>query len=77
MFNFETFKQKSPQQRFLFILGLVMFLFYMVLGALLIVGTVALAQIQPKYRIMLGVVLVVYAVIRFLRVIKQRPEEEQ
>jgi cytochrome c biogenesis protein CcdA len=75
MFNFETFKQKSPQQRFLFILGLVMFLVYIVLGTLLIVGTVALAGIQPKYRIMLGVVLIVYGVIRFFRVISEKPGE--
>ncbi len=76
MFNFETFKQKSPQQRFLFILGLVMFLFYLILGGMLIFGTVILNQIQPMYRIMLGCLLIVYAVIRFMRLINQKPEED-
>ncbi|SDJ37780.1 hypothetical protein SAMN04487898_102399 [Pedobacter sp. ok626] len=76
MFSFETFRQKSPQQRFLFILGLVMFLFYMVLGAMLIFGTTLLNQIQPMYRIMLGGLLIVYAVIRFVRLVNQRPEED-
>jgi len=76
MFNFETFKQKSPQQRFLFILGLVMFLFYMVLGGLLIFGTQLLREIQPMYRIMLGCLLIVYALIRFTRLINQKPEED-
>jgi len=76
MFNFETFRQKSPQQRFLFILGLVMFCFYMVLGALLIFGTQLLREIQPMYRIMLGCLLIAYAVIRFLRLINQKPDED-
>ena len=76
MFNFETFKQKSPQQRFLFILGLVMFLFYLILGGMLIFGTVVLNQIQPMYRIMLGCLLIVYAVIRFVRLINQKPEQD-
>ena len=76
MFNFETFKQKSPQQRFLFILGLVMFLFYMVLGAMLIFGTRLLSDIQPMYRIMLGCLLIVYGMIRFVRLINQKPEED-
>jgi uncharacterized membrane protein (DUF485 family) len=76
MFNFETFKQKSPQQRFLFILGLVMFLFYMVLGGLLIFGNQMLREIQPVYRIMLGCLLIVYAMIRFIRLINQKPEED-
>ena len=76
MFSFETFKQKSPQQRFLFILGLVMFLFYLVLGGMLIFGTVVLNQIQPMYRIMLGGLLIVYAIIRFVRLISQKPEQD-
>jgi len=75
MFNLETFKQKSPQQRFLFILGLVMFLFYVVLGGMLILGTTVLAEIQQKYRIMLGCLLIVYGVIRFIRLINQKHEE--
>ena len=32
MIDFNFFKQKSPQQRFLFILGLVMLLLYFALG---------------------------------------------
>ena len=76
MFNFETFKQKSPQQRFLFILGLVMFLFYLILGGMLIFGNQLLNQIQPLYRILLGCLLIVYALIRFTRLINQKPEED-
>lgn len=75
MFNFETFKQKSPQQRFLFILGLAMFLFYLVLGGLLIFGNTLVNQLEPVYRILLGCLLIVYALIRFTRLINQKPEE--
>lgn len=76
MLNFETFKQKSPQQRFLFILGLFMFLFYLILGGMLIFGTKLLNEIEPMYRIMLGSLLIVYAFIRFIRLLNQKPEED-
>ena len=71
MFDFNSFKQKSPQQRFLFILGFVMFLFYMVLGLTLIVWIDMPLPIERIYRILLGCLLIVYAVIRFMRVFKQ------
>lgn len=74
MVNFKGFRQKSPQQRFLFILGLVMFVFYMVLGIGLIAWTDMPVSIERKYRIMLGCLLIVYAGIRFLRVFKQENE---
>jgi uncharacterized membrane protein (DUF485 family) len=74
MFSFESFKQKSPQQRFLFILGLVMFAFYVILGGMLIFGNVVLNQLQPLYRILLGCLLIVYGLIRFWRVVSQKPE---
>jgi len=72
MFDFNTFKQKSPQQRFLFILGLVMFTMYLVLGAALIFWKDIPFEIQPTYRILFGLLLIVYAVIRFFRLINQK-----
>jgi uncharacterized membrane protein (DUF485 family) len=72
MFNLKTFMQKSPQQRFLFILGLVMFAFYLVLGVTLIVWKDMPVTIERTYRILLGVLLIVYALIRFTRVINQK-----
>ncbi len=72
MFNLKTFMQKSPQQRFLFILGLVMFAFYLVLGITLIVWKNMPVEIERTYRILLGVLLIVYAAIRFTRVINQK-----
>jgi uncharacterized membrane protein (DUF485 family) len=74
MFSLKTFKQKSPQQRFLFILGLVMFGVYLVLGVVLIAWSDMPVTIERKYRVILGCLLIVYAAIRFTRVIK--PENE-
>ncbi|SEB02140.1 hypothetical protein [Pedobacter hartonius] len=72
MFDFNTFKQKSPQQRFLFILGLVMFAMYLVLGVALIFWKDIPFDIKPTYRILFGVLLIVYAGIRFFRLINQK-----
>ncbi|KIO75926.1 hypothetical protein [Pedobacter lusitanus] len=72
MFDFNTFKQKSPQQRFLFILGLVMLTMYLVLGAALIFWKDIPFEIKPTYRILFGLLLIVYAIIRFFRLINQK-----
>jgi len=71
MFNYNNFKQKSPQQRFLFIFGLVILLFYLALGVLLIFWKDIPFDIQPTYRVAFGLLLIVYAVIRFFRLNKQ------
>lgn len=75
MFNLKSFQQKSPQQRFLFILGLIMFAFYMVMGVALIAWKEFPVDIERTYRIILGVLLIVYAGIRFSRLINQSEEE--
>jgi uncharacterized membrane protein (DUF485 family) len=67
MFNYNNFKQKSPQQRFLFIFGLIILLFYFALGVLLIFWKDIPFAIQPTYRILFGILLIVYAIIRFFR----------
>lgn len=73
MLDFNTlFKQKSPQQRFLFILGLVMFTMYLVLGVALIFWKNIPFEIEPTYRILFGLLLIVYAVIRFFRLINPK-----
>lgn len=73
MINFNFFKQKSPQQRFLFILSLTMLFFYFGIGLLLIFSQ--LIPLDPdrfprNYQIAFGVVLLVYGTIRFMRVLK-------
>jgi hypothetical protein len=71
MFNYNNFKQKSPQQRFLFIFGLIILLFYLALGVLLIFWKDIPFDIKPTYRIVFGLLLIVYAIIRFFRLNNQ------
>lgn len=76
MFNWSNFKQKSPQQRFLFILGLAMISIFLGL-AIVVVFFGDLINLDPvkfpqNYRIAFGVVLVVYAAIRFGRIISKK-----
>lgn len=75
MFNWSNFKQKSPQQRFLFILGLAMICIFLGV-AIVVVFFGDLINLDPdrfpqKYRIAFGVVLIIYAAIRFGRIIKK------
>ena len=72
MFNLKTFQQKSPQQRFLFILGLVFFIVYLGLGLCLIFWKdIPYVDLKPNYRLLLGLLLIVYAGFRFYRIINQ------
>jgi uncharacterized membrane protein (DUF485 family) len=69
MLNFDIFKQKSPKQRFLLILGLVMFVFYVVLGlAFMFWEPIALRlpAIPHWGRIAIGIFLIIYAFVRLL-----------
>jgi uncharacterized membrane protein (DUF485 family) len=76
MLNLNFFKQKSPQQRFLFILGLSMMLFYVTLGLLIIFYFEKLNLDTEKfptgYRIAFGIILIIYALIRFYRVLVKK-----
>jgi hypothetical protein len=74
MFNFNNFKQKSPQQRFLFIFGLIILSLYFALGVLLIVWKEIPFDIKPTYRILFGLLLIGYAILRFYRLTNQRDE---
>ena len=76
MFNLNFFKQKSPQQRFLFILGVVMMIVYLSIGIIVIFFS-ELLHIDPtkfpaSYRIAFGVLLIIYAVIRFSRLLNKK-----
>jgi len=72
MFNFNNFKQKSPQQRFLLIFGLIILLFYFALGVLLIFWKDIPFDIKPTYRVLFGILLIAYAILRFYRLNNQR-----
>jgi len=79
MFSLEFFKQKSPQQRFLFILGICMVTIFLTLAVVLIFFSDVLRldpeKLPKEYRIAFAILLVVYAGIRFGRIIKQKDSD--
>ncbi len=78
MFNLNFFKQKSPQQRFLFILGLTMLLLYFGIGVTLIFTNILPLdpdKFPKQYQIAFGVVLMLYGAIRFTRLINQKDSD--
>ncbi len=79
MFNFNFFGQKSPYQRFLFILGVFMITVFVGLAILLTFFSDKL-HIDPDkfptpYRVAFSVLLVVYAFIRFNRLISKNEQD--
>jgi hypothetical protein len=66
---FNNFKQKSPQQRFLFVLGLVFLGLYVFLALTLFIWKSMPVDISYNRRVILGVLLLVYAVFRFSRLL--------
>ncbi|RZL45877.1 MAG: hypothetical protein EOP00_16635 [Pedobacter sp.] len=72
-------KQKSPQQRFLFILGVAMILLFCTI-AVIVVFFGELINLDPQkfpqeYRVAFGIVLVIYALIRFFRILRDNKTE--
>jgi hypothetical protein len=63
----DNMKKKSPKERFLLVIGIVFFLLYFLLGLAVIFWKEFPLAMEFKYRIALGVLLMVYAMIRFLR----------
>jgi len=78
MFDFNTFMQKSPQQRFLLILGLAMLLMYFAIGIVLIFTNILPLdpeKFKKEYQIAFGIILILYGAIRFGRLINQKDSE--
>lgn len=66
---FNNFKQKSPQQRFLFVLGLIFLGLYVFLALTLFIWKSMPVEIPYNRRVILGVLLLVYAAFRFSRLL--------
>ena len=62
-------RKKSLKERFLLVLGILFFLVYLVLGLFIIFMKNLPLAMEPKYRIVFGVLLIVYAIFRFFRII--------
>jgi hypothetical protein len=70
-----NFKKKSLKERFLLVIGMLFFLLYLVLGLILIFWTTIPIAMEPHYRIAFGLLLIVYAYIRFTRYFANQKEE--
>lgn len=68
--SLEKEEQKSPARRFLFVLGLVMFSLYLVLGIAVIFWKDFPIQLDLGYRIAFGVLLIGYSFFRFVRLLR-------
>lgn len=64
--------QKSLKGRFLFVIGILIFLIYLILGIVIIFWKKFPINMQQQYRIAFGVLLIVYACIRFNRLLKNK-----
>jgi uncharacterized membrane protein (DUF485 family) len=63
----ENQQKKSPKERFLLVIGILFFLIYLVLGLIIIFWKSMPIAMEYKYRIMFGVLLIVYSFLRFMR----------
>jgi hypothetical protein len=72
-------RQKSPAKRFLFILGVVMFIVYFAVGIAIIFWDdfSKLFGIDKGWKIAFGILLIVYSFIRFIRLINQQQHGQE
>ena len=75
----QNFKKKSLKERFLFVMGMSIFVSYFMLGLIFIFwNEIAVSKfvlkMDPIYRLSFGVLLIVYAFIRFFRIFNSNNE---
>jgi hypothetical protein len=64
-----SIQKKSLKERFFLVLGILFFLVYLVLGLFIIFMKEFPIEMDTKYRIAFGVILIVYSFFRFIRLI--------
>lgn len=62
-----NFQKKSLNERFLLFIGVLFFLIYLTLGLIIIFWEKSPFKMPVMYRIAFGILLIVYSIIRFLR----------
>jgi len=72
---FNNNEQKSPARRFLLILGMLGFVCVITLAMMVMFWDAMLPNLSKTQRIIFGLVLVGYAILRFSRLIKKKPDE--
>ena len=68
-------EQKSPNKRFLLILGVAFILAYFVLGLMIIFKRDILIQLSPTKKIIMGSAMILYGAFRSYRLIKKNSDE--
>jgi hypothetical protein len=72
---FNNNQQKSPQRRFLLILGAIVFLCIFGWGLFIIFDANLFPNLPKTQKTLIGLLIIVYAVLRFSRLIKKKPDE--
>ncbi|PRZ26602.1 hypothetical protein BC624_102581 [Flavobacterium granuli] len=67
-------QKKSLKERFLLVIGILFFLTYLVLGLFIIFMKNFPLDMSASYRLVFGVLLIVYAAIRFVRIINDNKD---
>jgi uncharacterized membrane protein (DUF485 family) len=67
-------QKKSLQERFLLVIGVLFFVLYFVLGLFIIFMKNFPLDMPKEYRIAFGLLLIIYAGIRFTRIIKDNKD---
>ena len=63
----DNFKKKSLKERFLLVIGILFFLIYLTFGLMVIFWEKLPLNMSDNYRTILGVVIICYSFLRFLR----------
>lgn len=69
-----NFQKKSPLERFLLVISMLVFLGYFTLGLIVIFWRNFPIDIKTSYRIALGVVLIIYSFTRLMRFFNSNKE---
>nr|MCS3813861.1 DMSO/TMAO reductase YedYZ heme-binding membrane subunit [Mucilaginibacter sp. X4EP1] len=72
---FNNNQQKSPKRRFLLILGVTAFICFCALGLMIIFWDSMLPTVSKTQKVLYGAIIIVYAVIRFTRLLKKDNDE--
>jgi len=70
-------KGKSLKERFFLIIGVLFFLVYLGLGLAVIFWENFPLEMEFKYRVAFGILLIVYSFFRFMRFFKSNEEETE
>lgn len=73
--SFINEKQKSPKRRFLLILGVTAFICFLSLGLMIIFWDGMLPTFDRTQKVIFGVIIIIYAGLRFSRIIRREKDD--